>query len=70
MRRLLQCLLRMRACAPHHPPPLLSPAPSPSQDPEYGGDASWVSNDVVQEYDGRIYLNLPASCTLMLVQQG
>lgn len=70
-------------CHLPHPPPflrlpgstalpsfsLLSPGPS-AQDPAYGGDPSWLSNDVVQEYDGRIYLNLPASCTLMLVQQG
>ncbi|KAI3423988.1 hypothetical protein D9Q98_009821 [Chlorella vulgaris] len=40
-----------------------------SQDTAYGGAATWVSNDVVGEYDGRIYINLPASCTLMLVQQ-
>eukprot|EP00887_Chlorella_sp_A99_P003655 scaffold7.g3655.t1 len=41
-----------------------------SQDPAYGGDPAWVSNGVVPEHDGRIFLNLPASCTLMLVQQG
>lgn len=41
-----------------------------SQDVQYGGDPKWVSNDIVAEYDGKIYLNLPPSCTLMLVQQG
>ena len=42
---------------------------SPPQAPEYGGDPKWVSNDVVPVHDGRIYINLPASCTLMLVEQ-
>lgn len=46
--------------APSHPAP---------QDERYGGDPKWVSNDVVDEYDGRIYVNLPPACTLMLVQQ-
>ena len=41
----------------------------PLQAVSYGADPKWVSNDVVQEYDGRIHLNLPGSCTLMLVQQ-
>jgi hypothetical protein len=40
------------------------------QDVAYGGDPKWISNDVVTEYDGKIHLSLPASCTLMLVQQG
>lgn len=39
------------------------------QDAAYGGDATWISNDVVQEYDGRIYINVPAACTLLLVQE-
>jgi hypothetical protein len=39
------------------------------QDTVYGGDSSWISNDVVTQHEGRIYLNLPAACTLMLVQQ-
>ena len=57
-----------------HPPPLPLPRlplpPSlPPQDSAYGGDPQWRSNDVVQEYDGRIYLSLPPSCTLVLVQQ-
>lgn len=51
------------------PHPQLPPLPSLPQDTAYGGAATWVSNDVVGEYDGRIYINLPASCTLMLVQQ-
>lgn len=46
------------------------PPARPAQDAEYGGAPTWVSNDEVAEYDGRIYLNLPASCTLVLVQQG
>jgi len=41
----------------------------PLQDAAYGGDPKWISNDEVTEHDGRIYLSLPASCTLMLVQQ-
>lgn len=43
--------------------------PPPFQDPKYGGDPTWVSNDVVPVHEGRIHLNLPASCTLMLAQQ-
>lgn len=41
----------------------------PLQDPAYGGDPAWLTNDVVPEYDGRIFINLPAACTLMLIQQ-
>eukprot|EP00878_Enallax_costatus_P013457 GHUV01014072.1.p1 GENE.GHUV01014072.1~~GHUV01014072.1.p1 ORF type:complete len:359 (+),score=43.42 GHUV01014072.1:1072-2148(+) len=39
-----------------------------SQDPGYNGDAGYHSNAVVKEYDGRIYLNIPPQCTLMLRQ--
>lgn len=45
------------------------PFPCATQDTAYGGNPEWISNDVVAENDGRIYINLPAACTLMLVQQ-
>lgn len=40
-----------------------------SQDAKYGGSPTWVSNDVVTAHDGKIWINLPAQCTIMLVQQ-
>mmetsp|Transcript_6640 Transcript_6640/g.16965 ORF Transcript_6640/g.16965 Transcript_6640/m.16965 type:complete len:708 (+) Transcript_6640:398-2521(+) len=44
-----------------------------SQDPAYSGSDKWVSNDEeggVPSYDGKLWLNVPPSCTMMFHQTG
>ena len=71
-----------RACCVMAPTLELAPAPAqldylhmagpwpPVHAQAFKPDLTWLACvPCLQEYDGRIYLNVPASCTLMLVQE-
>lgn len=58
----------MLSCSPL-PPPDRCRACCVSQDAAYGGDTHYHSNSgEIQVHDGKIYLNIPPQCTLMLRQ--